>query len=404
MKVYLVGGAVRDQLLGYPVHERDWVVVGGTPDELLQQGFQQVGRDFPVFLHPETHEEYALARTERKQSAGYYGFTCDFNPHVTLEEDLMRRDLTINAMAMDEEGVLIDPFHGQADLQQKLLRHVSNAFIEDPVRVLRIARFAARYHHLGFKLAEETRCLMVDMVKHGELAHLVPERVWQEWEKSLQEKNPEQFIVVLRSCGALSVVIPELDALFGIPNDPVVCSLIDTGIQAVEDLKQTATLSDSPMLRFAALWHDIGHRSTPLSNWPVHQPSRQTIQHLIRSLCERLRIPKTYEHLATMIAQFYPVVQRLDELDAETIVTTFEQCDAFRRPQIVEQLVWLADVIARRESHKQAKNWLILLDICGKISARVLIDAGYQGEGIKKGLHQQRVEAVASWKLTHEKQ
>lgn len=404
MKVYLVGGAVRDQLLGYPVHERDWVVVGGTPNDLLQQGFQQVGRDFPVFLHPDTREEYALARTERKQSAGYYGFTCDFNPHVTLEEDLMRRDLTINAMAMDEDGTLIDPFHGQLDLQQKLLRHVSNAFVEDPVRVLRVARFAARYHHLGFRLAEETRCLMGEMVKQGELAHLVPERVWQEWEKSLQEKNPEQFILVLRSCGALSVVIPELDALFGIPSDPATCPLIDTGLQAVEALKQTAVLSELPLLRFAALWHDIGNASTPMSNWPIHQPSHHIIQHQVRSLCERLRIPKAYEHLALMTAQFYPVLQRLDELDAEAIVSTLEQCDAFRRPQILEQLVWLADVIARRESHKQAKNWLILLDICGKISARVLIEAGYQGEGIKIGLHQKRVEAVASWKITHEKQ
>lgn len=379
MKVYLVGGAVRDQLLGYPVHERDWVVVGGTPEALIKQGYQQVGRDFPVFLHPQTREEYALARTERKQSVGYYGFTCDFNPGVSLEEDLMRRDLTINAMAMDADGTLIDPFHGQADLQQKCLRHVSSAFVEDPVRVLRVARFAARYHHLGFTLADETHALMVDMVKQGELAHLVPERVWQEWESSLHEKNPEQFIEILRHCGALAVVIPEWDALLG---------------GALETLKQTAALSDDPILRFAALWHDIGHENTS---------SREKIQQQVRSLCERLRIPKTYEHCLTMTAQFYPILQRLEALDPESIVTTLEQCDAFRRPQIFMQLIWLADVLAQQPSHKQAKNWLILLDICGKISAQVLIAQGYQGEGIKQGLHQQRVDAVTNWITNHEK-
>ena len=403
MKVYLVGGAVRDQLLGYPVVERDWVVVGGTPGDLLRQGFQQVGRDFPVYLHPETREEYALARTERKQSAGYYGFTCDFNPSVTLEDDLMRRDLTINAMAMDEHGALIDPYHGQADLQQKILRHVSPAFIEDPVRVLRVARFAARYYHSGFRLAEETRCLMVDMVQKGELAHLVPERVWQEWEKSLREKNPEQFILVLRCCGALSVVIPELDVLFGIPNDPAVCPRIDTGLQALDALTQTAVLYESPQPRFSALWHGIGNATTPVNHWPLHQPTRDSIQQQVRALCERLRIPKTYEHLASMTAYFYRILPCLDELDAETIVATLEQCDAFRRPEVMSQLVWLADVIERRETHKQAKNWLILMDICGKISAKALIAEGCQGEDIKKGLHQKRVDAVAHWIITHEK-
>lgn len=404
MKVYLVGGAVRDQLLGYPVHERDWVVVGGTPEELIRKGFQQVGRDFPVFLHPETREEYALARTERKQAAGYHGFTCDFNPHVSLEDDLIRRDLTINAMAMDKDGTLIDPCHGRVDLQQRCLRHVSTAFMEDPVRVLRVARFAARYHHLGFTLADETRYLMVEMVKNGELSHLVPERVWQEWDRSLHEKNPEQFIAVLRRCGALAVVIPELDALFGIPNRPEICPLIDTGIQAMEALRQAAELSDSPLLRFAALWHDIGNASTSMSNWPVHQPSKTTIQQQVRALCERLRIPKTYEHLAIMTAQFYPILQRLEELDADTIVTTLEQCDAFRRPKIMDQLIWLADVIKRRSLGKQAKNWLKLREICGKISARILIDQGCQGEGIKTGLHQKRVDWVAGWITKHEKQ
>lgn len=385
MKVYLVGGAVRDQLLGRPVHERDWVVVGGTPDELIQQGYQQVGRDFPVFLHPKTREEYALARTERKQAAGYYGFTCDFNPNVRLEDDLMRRDLTINAMAMDEQGTLIDPFHGQADLQQKRLRHVSSAFVEDPVRVLRVARFAARYHHLGFTLAEETRGLMVDMVKQGELSHLVPERVWQEWESSLHEKNPEQFISVLRSCGALAVVMPELDVLFRISNDHQDASGVNSGLKSLEALKQMAALSEDPVLRFVALCHDLGD---------VTQ---------VRGLCERLRIPNTFEHLLTMAVRFYPTLQRLDSLDADAIVSTLEQCDAFRRPYLLTQLLELADVLARQPSHKQSKNWLNLLDICGKISAQVLIAQGCQGEGIKKGLHQKRVDAAANWIVNHEK-
>ncbi len=233
MKVYLVGGAVRDQLLGLDTKERDWVVVGATPEMLLQQNYRQVGRDFPVFLHPVSKEEYALARTERKSAPGYYGFVCDFSSQVTLEEDLARRDLTINAMARDEQGTLIDPYHGQKDLKNKILRHVSPAFSEDPVRVLRVARFAARFHHLGFRLANETRALMYAMVKQGELAHLVPERVWKEWQKSLEEVNPEQFILTLRSCGALKIILPELDALFGIPNPYHYHHEIDSGIHSL---------------------------------------------------------------------------------------------------------------------------------------------------------------------------
>ena len=403
MKVYLVGGAVRDQLLGYPVKERDWVIVGGTPEQLIQKGFQQVGRDFPVFLHPETREEYALARTERKQSPGYYGFSCDFNPHVSLEEDLKRRDLTINAMAMDEQGILIDPFHGQLDLQNKCLRHVSLAFTEDPVRVLRVARFAARYHHLGFTLADDTRSLMAEMVKQGELSHLVPERVWQEFFRSLQEKNPEQFILVLRSCGALSVVIPELDVLFGIPDQRQQCSLIDSGLQALDALKKAASLSNDPLLRFAALCHNIGNGSTPMSNWPLHAPSLEAIHHQLEKMCHRIRVPKEYEFLARMTAQFYRTIYDFQYLEAEAIVITLEQCDAFRRPQIIQQMLWIADAIACLPLQQQAKNWLNMIEICGKINAQFLIKQGYQGEEIKKRLHQNRVDAVAAWKINHEK-
>ena len=255
MKTYLVGGAVRDQLLGEPFHEHDWVVVGGTPAELLKQGYQQVGRDFPVFLHPKTKEEYALARTERKAGAGYYGFECDFNPSVTLEEDLSRRDLTINAMAMDDNQHVIDPYDGQADLKAKQLKHVSPAFVEDPVRVLRVARFAARYHRLGFVVADETRALMQGMAEQGELAHLVPERVWQEWQKSLCEANPEIFIDVLQACGAVAVILPEFEAI------------------DLNALIAASKLSDDPVIRFSALLVKLE-------------------QAQIEALSKRLRVPK----------------------------------------------------------------------------------------------------------------
>lgn len=349
---------------------------------------------FPFFLHPDTREEYALARTERKSAAGYYGFTCDFNPQVTLEEDLMRRDLTINAMAMDEAGNLFDPYHGQRDLQDKCLRHVSSAFTEDPVRVLRVARFAARYHHLGFSIADETRCLMAEMVRNGELCHLVPERVWQEFYRALQEKNPEQFILVLRQCGALAVVIPELDALFGIPNPPSVCSMVDTGLQAIEALKKVASLSESALLRFAALWHDIGHICTPMVNWPTHQSTPAETRAIVEVMCKRLRAPKEYMHLTLMTAQYYSTLQNFKQLDAETIVTMLEQCDAFRRAELFKQVLWIADAIALHPSQQQAKNWLNILALCGKINAQLLISRGSQGEAIKIALHQERVKMV----------
>lgn len=370
MKVYLVGGAVRDQFLGYPVKERDWVVVGGTPDALLHQGFSQVGRDFPVFLHPKTREEYALARTERKSSVGYYGFTCDFNPKVTLKEDLARRDLTINAMAMDDDGTLIDPYHGLDDLRARLFRHVSPAFIEDPVRVLRVARFAARYHHLGFSIADETLGLMTEMVKRGELSHLVPERVWQEFSRSLGERNPEQFIAVLRACGALQVVIPEIEA------------------PALDALEKMAVKTDSPVLRFAALLYNLGGEPDDCSS--------------IETMSARLRIPKEYTHLACLTAQYYRQLQALQEMDAEHIVQLLERCDAFRRPQIFEQLLMISDAIAQHSSQRHASQWLIIYEICGKISTKSLIDQGLKGEAIKKGLHQKRVNNVEAW-ISHEK-
>ncbi len=398
MKAYLVGGAVRDQLLGYPVRERDWVVVGATPSELIKLGYHKVGRDFPVFLHPVTREEYALARTERKMAPGYYGFTCDFNPDVTLDDDLARRDLTINAMAIDDAGGLIDPYHGQDDLRDKIFRHVSPAFIEDPVRVLRVARFAARFYHLGFKLADETRALMYNMVKRGELAHLVAERVWQEWQRSLQERNPDVFISTLRACGALVVVLPELDALFGVPNTLRYHPEIDSGIHSLMALNAAVALSDDPMTRFASLVHDLGKACTPVGEWPSHRGHETRGLPVIENLCQRLRIPVDYRKFALMASRFHLIIHRLYELRASTIVRTFEQTDAFRRPDLFEKLLQVCEADARgvgpEVDYKQAEGWCYLLKEATKITGSRLVEQGYQGEAIKIALHERRVDCV----------
>jgi tRNA nucleotidyltransferase (CCA-adding enzyme) len=411
MKVYLVGGAVRDQLLNIPVHERDWVVVGATPEQLLKQKFRQVGRDFPVFLHPQTNDEYALARTERKSAPGYYGFECNFSASVTLEEDLARRDLTINAIAMDDVGNLIDPYHGQQDITNKLLRHVSPAFIEDPVRVLRVARFAARFHHLGFKLADETRSLMYSMVKRGELAHLVAERVWQEWQRSLEEKNPEQFIITLRSCDALRVVLPELNSLFGIPNSQFYHPEIDTGIHSLMALQVAAGLSADPPIRFTALVHDLGKAATPRSAWPAHHGHEELGVSIIESLCSRLRIPNEYRSLATLVSRYHLNIHRLLELKANTIIKILERTDAFRRPQLFYNLLIACQADAQgrggNREYKSPQLWNYILAECAKINPQILIAQGYQGHAIKEALHQRRVACVEiilnSWK-SNEKQ
>ncbi|MGQ3890283.1 multifunctional CCA addition/repair protein [Legionella sp. CNM-1927-20] len=405
MKIYLVGGAVRDQLLNYPIKERDWVVVGATPSLMKAQGFQQVGRDFPVFLHPTTCEEYALARQERKTAPGYYGFTCDFDEHVTLEEDLKRRDLTINAIAMDDAGNIIDPFGGVEDIKAKKLRHVSESFIEDPVRVLRVARFAARYHHLGFQLAEETRLLMYKMVKKGELNYLVPERVWQEWQRSLGEKNPEVFIKTLRQCDALAVILPELDALFGIPNPPQYHPEIDSGIHTLLALQAAVLTSDEPIVRFAALLHDLGKALSPMAKWPSHHGHEEKGIKAIEALCQRLRIPADYRKLAVMGSRFHLNIHRLAELKAKTIVKILEQTDAFRRSNLFKQLLLIckADLQGRGKiiDYPQEERWQYILNECLKISAQTVIAEGYQGVAIKEELHKRRVACteliIKSW-------
>ena len=347
MQVYLVGGAVRDELLGRPVAERDWVVVGSTPEEMTALGYRQVGRDFPVFLHPETHDEYALARTERKSAPGYRGFTVEFSPAVTLEQDLVRRDLTINAMARSAEGALIDPFGGRRDLEERVLRHVSAAFVEDPVRVLRLARFAARYVPLGFHVADETLALVHTMAAGGELDALVPERVWQETEKALGEPDPAAFFEVLRASGALARVFPEIARLFGVPQPERWHPEIDTGVHSLMSLTAAAHLTADKVVRFAALTHDLGKADTPRERWPTHVGHEERSAERVNELCARLRVPNEYHDLAVLAAREHGVIHRADELRPATIVDLLEATDALRRPARFEQLLLACEADAR---------------------------------------------------------
>jgi tRNA nucleotidyltransferase (CCA-adding enzyme) len=339
MKVYLVGGAVRDRLLGIPGADRDYVVVGATPEQMTALGFKPVGADFPVFLHPQTKEEYALARTERKSGHGYKGFTFYCAPDVTLEDDLKRRDLTINAMAEDEAGHLIDPFGGAADLKAGVLRHVSAAFAEDPLRVLRVARFAARLADRGFRVADETNVLMRAIADSGELDHLVAERVWQELERALGETQPVRFFEVLRECGALKILFPEIEALFGVPQPPEHHPEIDTGVHTLLVLAAAARLTADPRVRFAALTHDLGKGTTPPAEWPKHIGHEERGAQLAKNLCQRLRAPNDYRDLAVLTARYHFHCHRIGELRPGTVLETLEALDAFRRPERVELFV-----------------------------------------------------------------
>jgi tRNA nucleotidyltransferase (CCA-adding enzyme) len=339
MQVYLVGGAVRDELLGRPIAERDWVVVGATPQAMLDAGYRQVGRDFPVFLHPETGEEYALARTERKTGPGYRGFELSFSPDVTLEDDLQRRDLTINAMARAADGALIDPHGGRADLEARKLRHVSEAFNEDPVRILRVARFLARYEPLGFAIAPETLARMRAMVAAGEADALVPERSWQETAKALAEPAPAAWLRALRDCGALARIYPELDALWGVPQPEKWHPEIDTGLHMELVMRAAAALTPEPRIRFAALMHDLGKGRTPRSRWPRHVGHEEAGARLAAELCERLRVPTDFRDLAVLAARWHGLVHRAEELRARTILELLESCDAFRRPERFRELL-----------------------------------------------------------------
>jgi tRNA nucleotidyltransferase (CCA-adding enzyme) len=339
MEVYLVGGAVRDELLGRAVRERDWVVVGSTPQAMLDAGYRQVGRDFPVFLHPETNEEYALARTERKTGRGYHGFELRFSPDVTLEDDLRRRDLTINAIARAPDGRLIDPCGGQRDLEARTLRHVSEAFNEDPVRILRVARFLARFQPLGFSVAAETLVRMRAMVASGEVDALVAERVWQETDRALAEPAPDAWLRLLHDCGALARIYPELDALYGVPQPEKWHPEIDTGLHIELVLQAVADLTSEPRIRFAALMHDLGKGRTPRSQWPTHHGHEERGVEMLREVATRLRVPGDYRELAELAARWHGLANRAMELRPRTLLELLEACDAMRRPDRFRELL-----------------------------------------------------------------
>lgn len=365
MKIYLVGGAVRDKLLGIPHQEKDWVVVGATVEDMLNQGYRQVGKEFPVFLHPKTNEEYALARMERKVKPGYKGFTFDTSPNVTLEDDLIRRDLTINAMAETPDGQLIDPYHGKEDLKARILRHVSPAFAEDPVRILRVARFIARYAHLGFKIAPETIQLMQKMVLAGEVDALVPERVWKELERAFAEKNPEQFFASLDACKALAVLFPQLN-------------MAGDGIKA---LNQATQLTDSPLIRFSALFHDLPDPKMDLSD-----------------LHRRYRIPNAYRELANLTAMHYQTAMQTRNLSADELLDLLQKLDIFRRKERFEDFLMACQAIAKaRQLPFDASRLKALAMAANDINIQALLSQGYEGQAFAEKLKEERKQKIADW-------
>ena len=402
MQIYLVGGAVRDRLLGRPVQERDWVVVGGTPAGLEALGYRRVGQAFPVYLHPETGEEYALARTETKTSPGYRGFDVRSDPRVTLPEDLHRRDLTINAMAQDAAGVITDPYGGRADLEGRVLRHISAAFREDPVRILRVARFAARFAQLGFTVAPETMQLMREMVAAGEAHHLVAERVWQETAKALAESRPEVFVEVLRDCGALAVVFPELDALFGVPQPEQWHPEVDTGVHLLLALREAARLSDSPEVRFAVLVHDLGKGTTPQAEWPRHRGHEERSVRLTRELCQRIGVPNRFRDLGIAVARYHGVVHRAMELRPLTILRVLEGIDAFRRPERLGEFLAACEADHRgrtgRESepYPQGALFRAAWERARGVVAAPFVAQGLKGEALGQAVRRERVIAITA--------
>ncbi|WP_245732152.1 multifunctional CCA addition/repair protein [Thalassotalea agarivorans] len=400
LDTYLVGGAVRDSLLGHPVKDKDYLVVGADVERMLSLGFTQVGKDFPVFLHPESKDEYALARTEKKAGQGYAGFTCYAEPDVTLEQDLLRRDLTINAMAIAKDGSLLDPYDGQADLDNRLLRHVSPAFVEDPLRVLRVARFAARYHQYGFVVAEETLSLMTQLSQSGELNTLSGERVWQEMVRALAEPNPEIFIEVLRACGALAALLPELDKLWGIPNPAQWHPEIDSGVHTLMVLKQAVIYTKDTKIRFATLMHDVGKGLTPENEWPSHRGHEKAGIALIDNVCERLRIPNDYRKLARLVSEFHLHAHRAFELKPVTILKVFNALDIWRNPDMLDAFVisCQADFTGRTGSEQspypQADYLMQCAKACSSISARHFVERGLQGAQIKQAIIENRIAAI----------
>ena len=400
MEIYLVGGAVRDELLGYPVAERDWVVVGARPEDLLEQGYQQVGKDFPVFLHPESKDEYALARTERKSGHGYTGFAVHCDPAVTLEEDLLRRDLTVNAMARDGVGNIIDPYGGQADLAARTLRHVSDAFVEDPLRVLRTARFAARYAHLDFAVAPETIALMADIVSQGELAHLPAERIWVEMERALGERNPEVFIQVLRDCGALEKLLPEVEALFGVPQTAAHHPEVDTGVHTLMALQQAAKLSADPDVRFAVLIHDLGKGTTPEAEWPRHIAHEHRGLKLVKAACTRLKAPNRHRELALQVCEYHTHCHRALELRGKTLLKLFNATGALRRPERFEAFLLACEADSRGRlgfedrAYPQADYLRRALTVAREVTAAEFTEQGLEGKALGEAINAERVRRL----------
>ncbi len=400
MKIYKVGGAVRDKLLNRKVVDHDYVVVGATVEDMLAAGYTPVGKDFPVFLHPETHEEYALARTERKVARGYHGFEFYAAADVTLEDDLVRRDLTINAIAEDDSGTLYDPHHGIEDLNKRVLRHVSPSFAEDPLRVLRVARFAARYAGYGFSIADETMTMMQCLVDHDEVDALVAERVWQEVEKALADDNPRIFFDVLRQCGALARLFPEIEQLFGVPQSPQWHPEIDTGIHTMMVLEQAARLTAEPVVRFAALLHDLGKGITPEHEWPRHIAHESRGVPLVQALCQRMKVPKHYTALALLVAEFHLNYHRIEELKNATIVDLLSRLDAFRRPERFEYFLLACEADAKgrtgyeNSSDKKTQNFRAFFQAAKQVNTADIVAQGFKGAAIAEQLRIKRIAAV----------
>lgn len=402
--IYLVGGAVRDGLLGLPVAERDWVVTGATPSQLADRGYRPVGKDFPVFLHPDTGEEYALARTERKTGHGYQGFEFFCTPDVTLEEDLFRRDLTVNAMARALTGKLIDPHGGQGDLEARLLRHVSPAFAEDPLRVLRVARFAARFHSLGFTIALETMELMRSISASGELEHLVPERIWQETEKALRTDSPEVFFDVLHACGALAVLFPEVDRLFGVPQRADYHPEVDAGLHTLLCLQQAARLSEDTAVRFAMLVHDLGKGITAPELLPRHVGHEHSGGPLVKALCDRLKVPSRHRELALIVTRYHLLCHEALKLRPATLVKLIRQTDALRRPERFEQFLLCCEADAKgrtgfEKRHYPASPWLrTVLQRLRDTDISDLVDSGLTGQKLGNAIEQRYIARISELK------
>ncbi|WP_341961539.1 multifunctional CCA addition/repair protein [Pseudomonas sp. RC10] len=410
MQIYKVGGAVRDRLLGKPVADTDWVVVGATTDEMLIKGYRPVGTDFPVFLHPLTGEEYALARTERKTGRGYGGFVFHADPDVTLEEDLIRRDLTINAIAEDKDGHLTDPYHGQRDLQDRVLRHVSPAFAEDPLRVLRVARFAARYAPDGFTIAHETLMLMRQLSASGELEALTPERSWKEISRALMEREPQVFIQVLKDCGALKVLMPEIDTLFGIPQPEAHHPEIDTGLHVLSVLHQSAVHKQPLSVRWACLLHDLGKGLTPEADWPRHIAHEQKGLKAIKAVSQRFKVPRDCQELALLVGQYHTHGHRALELKPSTLLELLQNFDVYRRPQRFEEFIVACEMDARGRkgfedrSYPQAEYLRGAAEAARQVAVQPLLDQGYQGQELGEALKRERLDTLTFYKASYQSQ